>query len=131
VSVFWIPKSSHRQYDCFWRRTSLSYWHLLFVSNRRRRFWNTKSKSFVNMTLFEGGSRCQTNISYWTGCCWRCWRSNSTFSNNASSTPKVHIVVVNLFVLNSFLLYCTDISYWIYSYCTDISYWNHSYRTDI
>jgi hypothetical protein len=35
--------------------------HLLFVSKRIRRFWNTKSQSYFNMTLLEGGSCwCQT-----------------------------------------------------------------------
>ena len=39
---------------CFWRWTSLSDWHLLVVSKRKRRFWNTKRKSYFNMTLFWG-----------------------------------------------------------------------------
>jgi hypothetical protein len=39
---------------------SLSNWHLLLACNQKRRFWNTKSESCFNMTLFEGGSRCQT-----------------------------------------------------------------------
>ena len=44
----------------FWRWTSLSNWHLLLVYKQTRRLWNTKSKSYFNMTLFEGGSQCQT-----------------------------------------------------------------------
>jgi hypothetical protein len=37
-------------------RPSLSNSHLLLVSKQKRRFWNTKSKSYFNfnMTLFEG-----------------------------------------------------------------------------
>jgi hypothetical protein len=39
---------------------SLSYCHLLLVSPQKRSFWNTKSKSYFNLTLFDGGSQCQT-----------------------------------------------------------------------
>ena len=63
---FWISKSRHLQYDCFWQWTSLSYWHLIWVSNQTRRFKNTKSKSFFNMTLFEGGKAWVSDSdSYW------------------------------------------------------------------
>jgi hypothetical protein len=33
---------------------------LAFSMQTKTSFWNTKRKSYFNMTLFEGGPRCQT-----------------------------------------------------------------------
>ena len=143
MSAFLRLKSSHLQYDWFWRRTSLSHWHLLLVSKRKRRCWNTKSKLFFDMTLFEGGPRCQTKnflvlysyctgISYWT---WLLlyWR----FLLNVAPTVLVFLAELPLTALTfltalilTVLVFltalgpcCTHISCQAHSYCTHIFYW--------
>jgi hypothetical protein len=57
IVVFEYEKASHLHYDVFFRWTLVVIlaWHLSLVSKQTRRFWNTKSKSFFNLTLFEGG----------------------------------------------------------------------------
>jgi hypothetical protein len=67
TTVFEYKNQVMFQYDCFWRWTSLSNWSLLLVSKQKHRFWNTKSKSYFNMTLFEGslGVRLKSCLLLW------------------------------------------------------------------
>jgi hypothetical protein len=51
-----------------------------FVSKQKTTFLNTKSKSFFNMTLFEGGSRCQTKSHTIHAIIDAKWRHNSVVS---------------------------------------------------
>jgi hypothetical protein len=83
---------------------SLSYLHLLLVSKQKRSFWNAKTKSFFNLTLFEGGPQCQTK-NFRKGLQEGAWRKNTdrkggnlgkkggTYDENA------HIIMYTLYML--------------------------------
>ena len=64
MAVFWRSKLRHLQYDCFWRYGGPSRCHTtdtcFWYPNKNVFCEIPKVSPFFNMTLFEGGSRCQT-----------------------------------------------------------------------
>ena len=62
MAVFKILKSSHHQYDCFLTVDLVVILTLAFDIQTRTSFLEYQKQVIFNMTLFEGGSRSQTNI---------------------------------------------------------------------
>jgi hypothetical protein len=61
MAVFEYKNLGHLQYDCFLTDDLVVIFNMaVTVSKQKCLIWNAKTRSFFDMTLFEGRPRCQT-----------------------------------------------------------------------